>query len=59
MDGKYVGNRPIRLSKIKDEQYGSIETVAVSGRKVGFCFSPPSHPTYINAFLVFGVMWSS
>jgi hypothetical protein len=32
--GKYVGNRPIRLSKIKDDQYGSISTTTVSGRKV-------------------------
>ena len=34
MIGKYIGNRPIRLSKIKDEKHGSIETVVVSGRKV-------------------------
>jgi hypothetical protein len=34
MDGKYVGNRPIKLSKVKDEVYGSINTVTVSGRKV-------------------------
>lgn len=33
-DGKYIGNRPIRLSKVKDDKYGSIETVTVSGRKV-------------------------
>ncbi|KAK8854614.1 hypothetical protein IAR55_003353 [Kwoniella newhampshirensis] len=33
MDGKYVGNRPIRLSKVKDDKYGSIATVKVSGRK--------------------------
>ncbi|WVQ79712.1 hypothetical protein IAT38_001812 [Cryptococcus sp. DSM 104549] len=33
MDGKYVGNRPIRLSKVKDDKYGSIKTVQVSGRK--------------------------
>ena len=34
LSGKYVGNRPIRLSKVKDDQYGSIGTVQVSGRKV-------------------------
>lgn len=34
MDGKYVGNRPIKLSKVKDEVYGSIDTVTVSGKKV-------------------------
>jgi hypothetical protein len=34
MDGKYVGNRPIKLSKIKDEVYGKIDTVSVSGKKV-------------------------
>jgi hypothetical protein len=34
MDGKYVGNRPIKLSKIKDDVYGKIDTVSVSGRKV-------------------------
>jgi hypothetical protein len=34
MDGKYVGNRPIKLSKIKDDLYGKIDTVSVSGRKV-------------------------
>jgi RNA recognition motif-containing protein len=34
-DGKYIGNRPIRLSKVKDDKYGSIATVTVSGRKVG------------------------
>ncbi|WVR09423.1 hypothetical protein IAU60_006490 [Kwoniella sp. DSM 27419] len=33
MDGKYVGNRPIRLTKIKDDKYGSIETVQVGNRK--------------------------
>ncbi|OCF32690.1 RNA recognition domain-containing protein (RRM)-containing protein [Kwoniella heveanensis CBS 569] len=33
MDGKYVGNRPIRLTKIKDDKYGSIETVTVGNRK--------------------------
>ncbi|WWD19247.1 hypothetical protein CI109_103705 [Kwoniella shandongensis] len=33
MDGKYVGNRPIRLSKVQDDKYGSIATVKVSGRK--------------------------
>lgn len=33
MDGKYVGNRPIRLSKIKDDKYGTIATTQVSGRK--------------------------
>lgn len=33
MDGKYVGNRPIRLSKIKDDKYGSIKTVEISGKK--------------------------
>jgi hypothetical protein len=32
--GKYIGNRPIRLSKVKDEQYGGVDTVTVSGRKV-------------------------
>ncbi|GFZ50780.1 LOW QUALITY PROTEIN: Uncharacterized RNA-binding protein [Saitozyma sp. JCM 24511] len=30
MDGKYVGNRPIRLSKVRDDQYGSIATTAWS-----------------------------
>ncbi|KAK4688371.1 RNA-binding protein 42, partial [Tremellales sp. Uapishka_1] len=33
MDGKYVGNRPITLTKVKDDKYGSIATVAVGGRK--------------------------
>ncbi|BEJ12687.1 hypothetical protein CspHIS471_0211470 [Cutaneotrichosporon sp. HIS471] len=33
MDGKYVGNRPIRLSKIKEDKYGTIETTALSNRK--------------------------
>lgn len=37
--GKYVGNRPIRLSKIKDDKYGSIKTVEISGKKVSFCHS--------------------
>jgi len=40
MDGKYVGNRPIKLSKIKDDLYGKIDTVSVSGRKV--CVFPSS-----------------
>jgi hypothetical protein len=40
MDGKYVGNRPIKLSKIKDDLYGKIDTVSVSGRKVCL-FLPP------------------
>lgn len=31
--GKYVGNRPIRLSKIKEDKYGTIETTALSNRK--------------------------
>ena len=35
-DGKYIGNRPIRLSKIKDDKYGSIATQQVSGRKVSW-----------------------
>jgi hypothetical protein len=38
MDGKYVGNRPIKLSKIKDDVYGKIDTVSVSGRKVCLFF---------------------
>lgn len=38
MDGKYVGNRPIKLSKIKDDLYGKIDTVSVSGRKVCLLF---------------------
>lgn len=53
MDGKYVGNRPIKLSKIKEDGvYGKIDTVSVSGRKVclsvlllplpSFFFLPPS-----------------
>ncbi|WRT68607.1 uncharacterized protein IL334_005585 [Kwoniella shivajii] len=33
MDGKYVGNRPIRLSKIQDDKYGKIETVQIGNRK--------------------------
>ncbi|ORY35683.1 hypothetical protein BCR39DRAFT_511482 [Naematelia encephala] len=33
MDGKYVGNRPIRLSKVQDDKYGSIATTVVSGKK--------------------------
>lgn len=33
--GKYVGNRPITLSKVKDDKFGTIDTVTVSGRKVG------------------------
>ncbi|WVQ72046.1 hypothetical protein IAR50_001590 [Cryptococcus sp. DSM 104548] len=33
MDGKYVGNRPIRLMKVKDDKYGSIKTVEISGKK--------------------------
>ncbi|TYJ53986.1 hypothetical protein B9479_005392 [Cryptococcus floricola] len=33
MDGKYVGNRPIRLMKVKDDKYGSIRTVEISGKK--------------------------
>ncbi|RSH88488.1 uncharacterized protein EHS24_001033 [Apiotrichum porosum] len=33
MDGKYVGNRPIRLSKIKDDKYGGIQSTSVSQRK--------------------------
>ncbi|WVO14529.1 hypothetical protein L204_102164 [Cryptococcus depauperatus] len=33
MDGKYVGNRPIRLSKVRDDKYGSIRTVEISGKK--------------------------
>ncbi|EIW68471.1 hypothetical protein TREMEDRAFT_18044, partial [Tremella mesenterica DSM 1558] len=32
-DGKYIGNRPIRLSKVRDDKYGSIATTKVSGRK--------------------------
>lgn len=32
--GKYIGNRPIRLSKVQDDKYGTIATVEVSGRKV-------------------------
>lgn len=32
-DGKYIGNRPIRLSKVRDDKYGSIATTQVSGRK--------------------------
>lgn len=32
--GKYVGNRPIRLTKIKEDKYGTIETTALSNRKV-------------------------
>lgn len=31
--GKYVGNRPIRLTKIKEDKYGTIETTALSNRK--------------------------
>lgn len=34
--GKYVGNRPIRLSKVQDDKYGSIATTQVSGRKVSW-----------------------
>ncbi|WVW85404.1 hypothetical protein I302_107442 [Kwoniella bestiolae CBS 10118] len=33
MDGKYVGNRPIRLTKIKDDKYGKIDTVQIGNRK--------------------------
>ncbi|WOO76794.1 putative RNA-binding protein [Vanrija pseudolonga] len=33
MDGKYVGNRPIRLSKIKEDKYGGIDTTTISVRK--------------------------
>ncbi|KAL7420706.1 hypothetical protein Q5752_004657 [Cryptotrichosporon argae] len=33
MDGKYVGNRPIRLTKVRDDKYGSIGTVQVGARK--------------------------
>ncbi|WWC71371.1 uncharacterized protein I206_105326 [Kwoniella pini CBS 10737] len=33
MDGKYVGNRPIRLSKIKDDKYGKIDTVQIGNKK--------------------------
>lgn len=32
--GKYVGNRPIRLSKIKEDKYGGIDTTTISVRKV-------------------------
>lgn len=28
-----MGNRPIRLSKIKEDKYGTIETTALSNRK--------------------------
>ena len=48
MDGKYVGNRPIKLSKIKDDLYGKIDTVSVSGRKV--CLLP-LYPTLIFPLL--------
>lgn len=44
MDGKYVGNRPIKLSKIKDDLYGKIDTVSVSGRKVCLFSSFPPYP---------------
>jgi hypothetical protein len=31
--GKYVGQRPIRLMKVKDDKYGGIATSNVSARK--------------------------
>lgn len=34
MDGKYVGNRPIRLTKIKEDKYGTTEKQTISARKV-------------------------
>jgi hypothetical protein len=46
MDGKYVGNRPIKLSKIKDDLYGKIDTVSVSGRKV--CLSLFSRSSFLH-----------
>ncbi|ORX38324.1 hypothetical protein BD324DRAFT_641541 [Kockovaella imperatae] len=35
-DGKYIGNRPIKLSKVKDDKYGTIETVQVGARKAKY-----------------------
>lgn len=35
MDGKYVGNRPIRLTKIKEDKYGTTSKQTISARKVG------------------------
>jgi hypothetical protein len=31
--GKYVGQRPIRLMKVREDKYGGIETKHVSARK--------------------------
>lgn len=33
MDGKYVGSRPIRLSKVKENQYGGTKAVQIGNRK--------------------------
>lgn len=33
-DGKYVGSRPIRLMKVRDDRYGGVAPVQIGEKKV-------------------------